>query len=67
LPDKISDEYLLKTINAKFYSEAKYGEKIQVYIDSDLENNTFTHTMKSNFDNKLLVAAHTKWEEMTQK
>jgi acyl-ACP thioesterase len=66
LPDEILDEYLLKTINAKFYSEAKYGEKIQVYVDSDLENNTFTHTMKSNFDNKLLAAAHTKWKKITQ-
>jgi acyl-ACP thioesterase len=66
LPDEILDEYLLRTINAKFYSEAKYGEKIQVYVDSDLENNTFMHTMKSNFDNKLLVAVHTKWKKMMQ-
>jgi acyl-ACP thioesterase len=66
LPDEIPDEYLLKTVNAKFYSDAKYGEKIQVYVDGDLKNNTFMHTMKSNFDNKLLVVAHTEWKEMAQ-
>jgi acyl-ACP thioesterase len=63
LPDTILDEYLLETINAKFYSDAKFGEKIQVYVDSDIENNTFMHAMKNAFDNKLIVAAHTKWNE----
>jgi acyl-ACP thioesterase len=67
LPDEVLDGYLLETINAKFYSEAKYGEKIQVYVDSDLEKNTFMHTMKSKYDNKLFAAAHTKWKEMTEK
>ncbi len=66
LPDEILDQYLLETINAKFYSDAKYGEKIQVYIDNDLENKIFTHTMKSNIDNKLLAAANTKWKKVTQ-
>jgi acyl-ACP thioesterase len=67
LPDKILDDYLLETISAKFYSEAKYGEKIQVYVENNLEDKTFMHTMKSNLDNKLLVAAHTKWKELLQK
>jgi acyl-ACP thioesterase len=67
LPDAILDGYLLETINAKFYSEAKYGERIQVYADRDLENKTFMHTMKSKIDNKLFVIAHTKWKERMEK
>lgn len=63
LPDEILDEYLLETINAKFYSDARYGEKIQVYVDSNSENNIFIHTMKSKIDNKLFVVAHTKWKK----
>jgi acyl-ACP thioesterase len=63
LPDEILDGYLLEKINAKFYSEAKYGEKIQVHVDNNLGENIFMHTMKSKFDNKLLVVAHTKWKE----
>jgi acyl-ACP thioesterase len=67
LPDEILDGYLLETINAKFYSEAKYGEKIQVFVDNNLGENTFLHTMKSKIDNILLVVAHTKWKEMKEK
>jgi acyl-ACP thioesterase len=63
LPDEILDNYILKTINARFYSEAKYGEKIQIYIEYEYENtkNTFLHTMKSNIDNKIFAGAHTIW------
>jgi len=64
VPDEILDNYILKLINAKFYSEAKYGEKIQIYIDREEENNHFQHTMKSNIDNKVFAAAHTIWERM---
>jgi acyl-ACP thioesterase len=64
LPDEILDNYILKTINAKFYSEANYGEKIQVYIEHEHIKNTFLHTMKSNIDNKIFVAAHTTWVNM---
>jgi acyl-ACP thioesterase len=67
LPDEILDKCLLETINAKFYSEAKYGEKVQVYVDSNLENNTFMHTMKNDFENKLFAVAHTKWKETIEK
>jgi acyl-ACP thioesterase len=64
LPDDILDKYILKKINAKFYSEAKYGEKIQVYKKNDLEPNIYLYTMRSNLSNRLLAAAHTVWEKM---
>jgi acyl-ACP thioesterase len=64
LPDEILDKYFLGSINAKFYTEAQYGEKIQVYADRNSEDNSFNHTMKSNMDNKLFVSAHTKWKKI---
>jgi acyl-CoA thioesterase FadM len=54
----------MKTINAKFYSDAKYGEKIQVCTKPEDDKNIFFHTMKTNKDEKLLVAAHTSWAKM---
>jgi acyl-ACP thioesterase len=63
LPDEIPDNCFLEAVNAKFYSEAKYGERIQVYVDSSPENSAFLHTMKSSLDNKLLAAAHTQWKK----
>jgi acyl-ACP thioesterase len=66
LPDEIPDRYLLETITAKFYSDVTYGEKIQVYVDGDADKHTFMHTMKSNLDDKLVAAAHTKWRKTAQ-
>ncbi|MDR3172648.1 MAG: hypothetical protein LBU19_00220 [Treponema sp.] len=62
LPDEISDNYILKRIDAKFYSDAKYGEKIRIYMSRETERNIYLHTMKSSLDNKMLVAAHSRWE-----
>jgi acyl-ACP thioesterase len=64
IPEEILDSNILKRINAKFYSEAKYGEKVQIYIEHKQEQNIFLHTMKSNLDNKLFVAAHTVWDKL---
>jgi len=59
LPDDITDEYVLKKVNAKFYSEARYGEKIRIQARHDPGQNVFLHTMRSNLDDRLLAAAHT--------
>jgi acyl-ACP thioesterase len=64
MPDEIQDGYFLNMINAKFYSETKFGEKIQIYISHDKKSNTFLHNMKSNLDHRLLSAACTKWEKI---
>ena len=64
LPEEIVDNYYLKVINAKFLAEAKYGEKIKVYINDNLGNDNFLHTMKSSSDGKILAKAHTQWEYM---
>jgi len=63
LPDEILDNYYLKRVNARFHNEANLGEKIQVFIKNEMEQNVFLVTMKSNITNKLLVTAHTVWEK----
>ena len=63
LPEEVLDNYYLKTINAKFFSEAIIGEKIQVYSENRLKENEYLITMKSNINDKLLAAAHTIWKE----
>jgi acyl-ACP thioesterase len=62
LPEELVDKYYLKKINAKFFTEAKLGEKIQVYINEKLGNNNFLHTMKSFDDEKTFAKAHTQWD-----
>ena len=63
LPDETVENYYLKRIDAKFFSAAKFGEKVHVYVKEERKNNVFVHTMKSNVDNTLFAAAHTKWEK----
>lgn len=63
LPEDVLDNFYLQTINAKFFSEANIGEKIQVYSENGSGENKYLITMKSNINNKLLAAAHTVWNE----
>ena len=64
LQDEIVDNYILKRINAKFYSDAKYGEKIRIFKKNETEHNIFLHTMRSSLDNRVLAAAHSVWEKV---
>jgi len=63
LPEEIMDNYFLKRINAKFFSEANFGEKIRVYSKNEMEQKVLLHTMRSNVNDRLLAAAHTIWEK----
>jgi len=62
LPEELQDHYFLRSINAKFYSGAKFGEKIRVYNKNEMDKKICLHTMRSNINNRLLAAAHTVWE-----
>ena len=67
VPDDILDNYILKRIDARFFSEGKLGEKIRVYKNNEVEKNIFLHTMRSNFDNRLIAAAKTEWKKAKSK
>ena len=64
LPEDILDNYILKRINARFFSEGKFGERIRVYKNNDADKNVFLHTMRSNIDNRLIAAAQTIWDNI---
>ena len=68
VPEEIADYYMLKKINAQFFSEGKYGEKVRVLKNTDTANgmdqNAFFHTMMSTRDDRVLAAAHTVWEKL---
>jgi acyl-ACP thioesterase len=61
LQEGFCDNYCLKTINAKFISEAKLGEKIQVYINNNVGELKYFHTMKNSVNGNVLAKAHTQW------
>jgi len=63
MPDDFSRDYALRRLNGKFYSEARYGEKIRVCVEGGAGRGVFSHTMRSSLDNRLLAAARTVWEE----
>jgi acyl-ACP thioesterase len=64
LPDETVENYYLKRIDAKFFSDAKFGEKIQVYLEESQGKNIFTHTMRSNLDGRVFTSAYTEWEKI---
>ncbi|MCL2093564.1 MAG: thioesterase [Treponema sp.] len=61
LPEDIIENCILKRINARFFSEGKFGEKVRVYKNNEQDQNVFLHTMRSNIENRLLAAAQTVW------
>ena len=63
LPDEIMDNYFLKKIDARFFSEAYLGEKIRVYSKNEMDKKIILHTIRSNINDRLLAAAHTVWEK----
>ncbi len=64
MPEEIVDNYYLKIINAKFFSEAAYGGKVQVYLEEGPEDLMFRHTMKNSSNGKLCVNANSVWEKI---
>jgi acyl-ACP thioesterase len=64
LPDETEERYRLKRIDAKFFSEAGFGDRIRVYLEQMPEKRIFRHAMKNVSDDRLFVAAHTEWEKI---
>ena len=62
-PEDILDTCILKRINARFFSEGRFGEKIRVYQNNDADHNVFLHTMRSSKDDRLIAAAQSVWEK----
>lgn len=61
LPEDLLDNCFLKTIDGRFVAEAKYGERIKVYLKEEVDENTFCHSIESN--GKICAIARTVWQE----
>ena len=64
LPEDILDNYILKRLDARFFSEGKLGEKIRVHKNNEADKHEFLHTMRSSENNRLIAAAKTLWEKV---
>lgn len=63
LPEDITENYYLHSIDGRFISEANYGDTILSFIEKDIEEDSFIHTIKTKKDNKVCATAKTKWEK----
>ncbi len=61
LPEELLDNYYLKSINGRFVAEAKYGEKVQVFLKEERTENTFLHSIESNMNATVCAVARTVW------
>jgi len=63
IPDYIIDNYYLHSIDGRFIAEAQYDETILSFTERDLSDNSFSHTIKTQKNNKICATAKTLWKE----
>ncbi len=63
IPKDITDNYDLSYIDGRFIAEAHYGDIILSYSEIDVNGHSFSHTIKTQSNNKDCATAKTKWKE----
>ena len=63
IPEEIIDNFYLHHIDGRFIAEALLGDIIMSYTEMDILNNSFTHTIKNQSNNKPCATAKTLWKE----
>jgi acyl-ACP thioesterase len=63
IPKDITDNYDLSYIDGRFIAEAHYGDIILSNSENDVNDHSFSHTIKTQSNNKDCVIAKTKWKE----
>ena len=63
IPKDITDNYDLSYIDGRFIAEAHYGDTILSYSEIDVNSHSFSHTIKTQSNNKDCATAKTKWKE----
>lgn len=61
-PEAIINNFYLTSIDGRFIAEAKYGDTILSFIEKDVADNSFLHTIKTSENNKVCATAKTVWE-----
>ena len=62
IPEEVTDNYYLHSIDGRFIAEAQLGDTIKSFIKKDIENNSFIHTIKTQ-DDKVCATARTVWKK----
>ncbi|NOQ91371.1 MAG: acyl-ACP thioesterase [Flavobacteriaceae bacterium] len=63
VPDEIIENYYLHTLEGRFIGEAHYGDSIRSLTESDVDKNSFVHTIKAQSNNQVFVTAKTIWKK----
>lgn len=63
ISEEIIDNYFLYSIDARFIAEAQYGDTVMSLTERDVNENSFTHTIKTQKDNKVCATAKTIWKK----
>ncbi len=63
IPKDITDIYVLSFIDGHFIAEATYGDTILSYSEIDVNGHSFSHTIKTQRNNKDCATAKTKWKK----
>ena len=62
IPEEVTDNYYLHSIDGRFIAEAQLGDTIKSFIKKDIESNSFIHTIKTQ-DDKVCATARTVWKK----
>ncbi|AOW21604.1 acyl-[acyl-carrier-protein] thioesterase [Urechidicola croceus] len=63
IPDEILDNYYLHSIDGRFISEANYGDTIISLTENNIDDNSFSHTVKVDQKSTVCATATTQWRK----
>ena len=63
IPDEIIDNYRLHSIDGRFIAESQYGDKIISFTEKDINENSYSHAIKTSANNTFCATAKTSWKE----
>jgi len=63
IPEEFINNHYLYSIDGRFIAEAQYGDTILVFTERDINDNSFTHTIRNQNNNKICATAKTLWKE----
>lgn len=63
ISEEIIDNFYLHFIDGRFMAEAHYGDTVMSFTESDISDNSFVHTIKTQKDNKVCATAKTIWKK----
>lgn len=66
MPEAVFDNYYLHSIDGRFIAEAQLGDTILSLTETDIDANSFIHSIKTQGNNKVCASAKTIWKPRTR-